>query len=196
MDHNRVTDRILLICAILLFVYIALQRSCNDAGGGGSSDTVYVKGKPDTVIVHDTTYKYVDKPTAVRSHPFVTDSSQSFGNPDHLPDIGNLINPCDSILIYTDSIDDGACKAIFTDSVRGELLGKSIAIFSSSMTISRTDTLKVTSYPDKWRIGIGAGVSRGLLLYGVASHKRTNFLGGYDFHSKAPFLGVGVMISK
>jgi len=185
MNHSRVTDRILLFLAIGLFIYIAMQRSCGDTGGGGSSDTVYVKGKPDTVIVYDTTYKYVDKPVAVRSYIYVHDTINLSNN-----------DPCDSIRIYTDSIEDGVCKAVITDSIRGELLGQSISLFSRKMEITRVDTLKITSYPDKWRIGIGAGVSQGLLLYGVASHKRTNFLGGYDFHSKAPFLGVGLMISK
>jgi hypothetical protein len=64
------------------------------------------------------------------------------------------------------------------------------------MTITRVDTLKITSYPDKWRIGIGAGVSQGLLLYGSATRGRNQFIGGYDFNSKAPFVGVGLMIVK
>jgi len=190
MDHNRVTDRILLLVAIVLFVWVLVYKSCTGEGGQSNSDTVYVKGTPDTVIVYDTTAKESIKPDPVRMYVYVHDTIE-LSNSDK-----SFINPCDSIRVYTDSIEDGTCKAVITDSIRGELLGSTVTLYSRKMEINRVDTMKITSHPDKWRIGVGAGVSQGLLIYGTASHKRTNFLGGYDFHSKAPFLGVGVMISK
>ena len=190
MDHSRVTDRILLLLAITLFVWILVHKSCNDTGGGGQSDTVYVQGTPDTVIIHDTTFKDVIKPVPYKVY-HVPDSGKMIGNPEQLPDL-----TCDTIRVYIDSIEDGTCKVIVKDSVRGELLGWSAEFYSKSMTITRVDTLKITSYPNKWRIGIGAGVSQGLLLYGSATRGRNQFIGGYDFNSKAPFIGLGLMITK
>ena len=191
MDHSRVTDRILLLLAITLFVWILVHKSCNDTGGGGQSDTVYVAGTPDTVIIHDTTFKEVIKPVPYATYKYIRDTFHLSGNSEQLTDL-----TCDTIRVYIDSIEDGTCKVIVKDSVRGELLGWSAELYSKSMTITRVDTLKITSYPDKWRIGIGAGVSQRLLLYGSATKGRNQFITGYDFNAKAPFIGVGVMISK
>jgi len=191
MDHNRVTDRILLLVSIILFIWILIHKSCEGDGNLGKSDTVYVKGNPDTVIVYDTTLKEVIKPMPYAKYRYVHDTIHLLSNTEQLPDL-----TCDTIRVYMDSITDGTCKVIVKDSVRGELLGWSAQLYSSSMQINRVDTIKITSYPDKWRVGIGAGVSQGLILYGIASRKRSNFMAGYDFHSKAPFMGAGVMISK
>lgn len=192
MDHSRVTDRILLLIAILLFIWILVHKSCGEPGGNSDkSDTVYVAGTPDTVIIHDTTFKEVIKPVSVKSYLYIRDTVELSSNSLQLPDL-----TCDTIRVYIDSLEDGTCKVIVKDSVRGELLGWSAELYSKSMTVTRVDTLKITTYPDKWRIGIGAGVSQGLLLYGSATRGRNQFIGGYDFHSKAPFLGVGLMISK
>lgn len=192
MDHSRVTDRILLLLAITLFVWILVHKSCNEPNGNSDkSDTVYVQGTPDTVIIHDTTFKEVIKPVPYATYKYIRDTFHLSGDPEQLADL-----TCDTIRVYIDSIEDGTCKVIVKDSVRGELLGWSAELYSKSMTITRVDTLKITSYPNKWRIGIGAGVSQGLLLYGSATRGRNQFIGGYDFNSKAPFIGLGLMITK
>lgn len=194
MDHGRVTDRILLLVAIVLFIWILVHKSCGEPNGNfDKSDTVYIKGNPDTVIIHDTTFKEVIKPVPYKVYhvPDVGKMIELLSNPEQLPDL-----TCDTIRVYVDSIEDGTCKVIVKDSVRGELLGWSAELYSKSMTITRVDTLKITTIPDKWRIGIGAGVSQGLLLYGSATRGRNQFIGGYDFNSKAPFIGVGLMIVK
>ena len=188
---SHLTDKLCAWLILIAVVYLILQRSCGEPNGNpDKSDTVYVQGTPDTVIIHDTTFKEVIKPVPYKVY-HVPDSGKVLSNPEQLTDL-----TCDTIRVYIDSIEDGSCKVIVKDSVRGELLGWSAELYSKSMTITRVDTLKVTSFPDKWRIAIGAGVSQGLLLYGSATRGRNQFIGGYDFHSKAPFIGVGLMIVK
>ena len=188
---SHLTDKLCAWLILIAIVYLILQRSCGEGvGNPDKSDTVYVQGTPDTVIIHDTTFKEVIKPVPYKVY-HVPDSGKVLSNPEQLTDL-----TCDTIRVYIDSIEDGSCKVIVKDSVRGELLGWSAELYSKSMTITRVDTLKVTSFPDKWRIAIGAGVSQGLLLYGSATRGRNQFIGGYDFNSKAPFMGVGLMITK
>ncbi len=189
---SHLTDKLCAWLILIAVVYLILQRSCGEPNGNpDKSDTVYVAGTPDTVIIHDTTFKDVIKPVPYATYKYIRDTFHLSGNPELLADL-----TCDTIRVYVDSIEDGTCKVIVKDSVRGELLGWSAELYSKSMTITRVDTLKITSYPDKWRIGIGAGVSQGLLLYGSATRGRNQFIGGYDFNSKAPFVGVGLMIVK
>lgn len=191
MDHGKITDRILLTFAILLCIYLILIRSCGDGhGGGDAADTTYITGDPDTVIIYDTTFKYVDRPVPVAKYKYVYDTIavDSFS--------ANKDLTCDTIRVYVDSVEDGTCKVLLRDSIRGELLGWSAQLYSRNTTITRVDTMKITVYPDKWRMGIGAGINQGLMLYGSASKGRNHFIGGYDFKSKSPFLGAGVMISK
>ncbi len=191
MDHQRVTDRILLTVAILLFLYISFQRSCDGDGITGKTDTLYVKGKPDTVIVYDTTFKEVVKPVAVRAYVYVHDTVNS---PETAIISGQLENPCDSIRIYTDSIEDGTCKVILKDSVRGELLGWSAELRSRKMEISRVDTMKITSTPDRLKIGAGIGYSNQPFPYLHLSRGRIQGLAGYQIKDKSLLLGVGWQI--
>lgn len=198
---SNLTDKLCAWLILISIVYLILQRSCGEPNGNpDKSDTVYVQGTPDTVIIHDTTFKEVIKPVPYKVY-HLPDSGKVLSNPellrDHIGGVNEMIDlTCDTIRVYVDSIEDGTCKVIVKDSVRGELLGWSAELYSKSMAITRVDTLKITSFPDKWRIGIGAGVSQGLLLYGSATKGRNQFIGGYDFNSKAPFIGVGLMLTK
>lgn len=188
MNQSKQTDRILLLLAIALFIYIALQRSCDGGGTGGSADTVYVKGVPDTVILHDTTLRFVDIPIAVKSYVYIRDTVE-------LPDSDrSIINPCDSIRIYTDSIEDGVCKVILKDSIRGELLGWSAELRSRKMEITRVDTLKITAFPDRLRAGVGLGYSNQLFPYLHLSKGRIEGMAGYQIKDKSLLLGVGVRV--
>lgn len=188
MDHSRVTDRILLLLAITLFVWILVHKSCNDTGGGGQSDTVYVQGTPDTVIIHDTTFKDVIKPVPYKVY-HVPDSGKVLSNPEQLTDL-----TCDTIRVYIDSIEDGSCKVIVKDSIRGELLGWSAELYSKSMTITRVDTLKITTIPDRLRIAVGMGYSNQPFPYVNLSRGRLNGIAGYQIKDKSLLLGVGYQI--
>lgn len=188
MDHSRVTDRILLLLAITLFVWILVHKSCNDTGGGGKSDTVYVQGTPDTVIIHDTTFKEVVKPVPYKVY-HVPDRGKMIGNPEQLADL-----TCDTIRVYIDSIEDGSCKVIVKDSIRGELLGWSAELYSKAMTITRVDTLKITTFPDRLRIAVGMGYSNQPFPYVNLSRGRLNGIAGYQIKDKSLLLGVGYNI--
>lgn len=189
MDHSRVTDRILLLLAITLFVWILVHKSCNDTGGSAQYDTVYVQGTPDTVIIHDTTFKEVIKPVPYATYKYIRDTFHLAGNPELLTDL-----TCDTIRVYIDSIEDGSCKVIMRDSIRGELLGWSAELYSKAMTITRVDTMKITTTPDRLRIAVGMGYSNQPFPYVNLSRGRLNGIAGYQIKDKSLLLGVGYQI--
>ena len=193
MDHSRVTDRILLLLAITLFIWILVHKSCNDSGGGGQSDTVYVQGSSDTVIIHDTTFKEVIKPVPYKVY-HGPDSGKVINSPELSIISGQLDLTCDTIRVYIDSIEDGTCKVIVKDSIRGELLGWSAELYSKSMTITRVDTMKITTIPDRLRIAIGMGYSNQPFPYVNLSRGRLNGIAGYQIKDKSLLLGVGFQI--
>jgi hypothetical protein len=166
-----------------------VHKSCNDTGGGGQSDTVYVAGTPDTVIIHDTTFKEVIKPVPYATYKYIRDTIELLSNPEQLADL-----TCDTIRVYIDSIEDGSCKVIVKDSIRGELLGWSAELYSKSMTITRVDTLKITTIPDRLRIAVGMGYSNQPFPYVNLSRGRLNGIAGYQIKDKSLLLGVGYQI--
>lgn len=190
MDHSRVTDRILLLLAITLFVWILVHKSCNEPNGNSDkSDTVYVQGTPDTVIIHDTTFKEVIKPVPYATYKYIRDTFELLSNTEQLADL-----TCDTIRVYIDSIEDGTCKVIVKDSVRGELLGWSAELYSKAMTITRVDTMKITTIPDRLRIAVGMGYSNQPFPYVNLSRGRLNGIAGYQIKDKSLLLGVGYNI--
>ena len=194
MDHNKVTDRILLLCAIVLFIWILVHRSCGEPNGNpDKSDTVYVQGIPDTVIIHDTTFKEVIKPVPYKVY-HIPDSGKKVNSPEISIFSGQLDLTCDTIRVYVDSIEDGTCKVIVRDSVRGELLGWSAELYSKSMAITRVDTLKITTIPDRLRIAVGMGYSNQPFPYVNLSRGRLNGIAGYQIKDKSLLLGIGYQI--
>ena len=151
---SHLTDKLCAWLILIAIVYLILQRSCGEPNGNpDKSDTVYVQGTPDTVIIHDTTFKDVIKPVPYKVY-HVPDSGKVLSNPEQLTDL-----TCDTIRVYIDSIEDGSCKVIVKDSIRGELLGWSAELYSKAMTITRVDTMKITTTPDRLRIAVGMGYS-------------------------------------
>lgn len=181
------------IFAIGVVLGLMLCREGCGGDGGGSSDTVYVKGIPDTVIVYDSTHKYVDKPTAVTKYKYVHDTIHIVGNSDI------VLDPCDTVRNYTDSIEDGNCKALLNASVRGELLNWSAELFSKSTFINRVDTLKIyIPAKDRFRLGVGATLNDSLQPGGfvLVAKGRYNYLGQYNFTRKRTTIGVGINLIK
>lgn len=195
MMNSRIIDRLLLLLAITLFVYIALHKSCGDGGQVKDSDTVYVTSVPDTIIIHDTTHKIVYKPVAVTSYVYVSDSTISNLETD-VRDSRTTQNPCDSIRVYVDSIEDGVCKVVMRDSIRGELLGWSAELMSRKMETSRVDTMKITAYPSRMQVAVGAGFSDQIIPYVSLSKNRTHAFAGYGLRDKNVMVGVGYLIVR
>lgn len=179
-----------ILLGVAIGILINFKGCTNDQSS--SSDTVLVKGIPDTVIVFDTAYKYVEKPTAVTKYKYLHDTIHLIGNSD-------LQNPCDTVRNYTDSIEDGNCKALLNASVRGELLGWSAELFSKETFINRVDTVKIYIKPvEKMRIGVGVAINDSLqpIGFGSISKGRFNFLGGYNLRSRSILIGAGINFSK
>lgn len=187
---SHLTDKLCAWLILIAVVYLILQRSCGEPNGNpDKSDTVYVQGTPDTVIIHDTTFKEVMIPVSVKSYLYIRDTVELSTSSRLLPDL-----TCDTIRVYVDSIEDGTCKVIVKDSVRGELLGWSAELYSKDMTITRVDTMKITTIPDRLRIAVGMGYSNQPFPYVNLSRGRLNGIAGYQIKDKSLLLGVGYQI--
>jgi hypothetical protein len=184
---SRLWDWVILLAIGIVIGFLLSQKACNsDKSSGG--DTTYIVGTPDTIIILDTTYKYVDRPIAVTKYKYVHDTIYG---------IDTLV--CDTVRNYIDSLEDGTCKAVYNASVRGQLLGWSANLMSRKMEINRVDTIKITlPTKDRFRLGIGASLNDSLQPSGyiIASKRNINYLGSYNFKRKEITLGVGINILK
>ena len=145
MSNKPLTDSILLVVLGIIIAVLFSERACN-SGEPQKNDTTYIKGNPDTIIVHDTISNTIYKPEPYAVYPSPVDSS-----------IG--INDLDSIRIYLTSIYDSAADVVVRDSVRGFLLHKDTQVRIKNRTITQIDTLKInipTPFNNKsLKLGLG-----------------------------------------
>lgn len=177
---NRRSEFLLLILIIVILVWALLQKSC---GGGKNqdvvkSDTVYVMGRPDTVIITDTV-----RIETVRPKPYAV-----YVAPD-------TIEVCDSIRVY----ENVAGKVTVMDSVRGKLLYQRITAIQDTVIISRVDTMRITTERVKQRrFGLYAGAmfDNQLRPFIATDLNRTIVLAGYGLRDNSVTIGIGYRLTK
>lgn len=173
-------SKTLLILAVgLIIFYLLTHRGC---GGSDTpvmqSDTVYVMGTPDTLIVTDTVIKYVDKPRPYAVY-VSTDTSTA----------------CDSIRVY----ENQAGKVTVRDSVRGELLSQRITSVQDTVFINRVDTMRITNtiqLERRFSLYAGAIYDNQLRPFIACDFKRTIVLAGYGLSDKSISVGLGYRLTK
>jgi hypothetical protein len=177
---NRRAELLLLILIIAVLVWALLQKSCGGAKDGDvvESDTVYVVGKPDTLIIHDTVVveSVLPKPYAVYIAP-------------------DTVEICDSIRVYENTTG----KVTVLDSVHGKLLYQRITAVQDTIIISRTDTMRITNERIKQRkFGLYAGAmyDNQLRPFIGADLNRTFLIAGYGLQDKSVTVGVGYRLTK
>lgn len=188
MSNKPLTDSILLVVLGIIIAVLFSERACN-SGEPQKNDTTYIKGNPDTIIVHDTISNTIYKPEPYAVYPSPVDSP-----------IG--INDLDSIRIYLTSIYDSAADVVVRDSVRGFLLHKDTQVRIKNRTITQIDTLKInipTPFNNKsLKLGLGMAMNDSLqpIGYAVGIKGNLNYLVGYNIPRKRILIGIGVMLKS
>lgn len=186
MSHKVEAPLLLLIIA--LFAYALLQKSCDGVKDGDivKSDTVYVVGTPDTVIIHDTIA--YENTTPVPVYVLVNPDSNSAD-----------VSACDSIRHYTDSVHTASGSVFVFSQVLGKLQNIRIEANVLSKEITRTDTVFITNERIKQRkFGLYAGAmyDNQLRPFIGADLNRTFLIAGYGLQDKSVTVGVGYRLTK
>lgn len=125
---------------ILLLIIICIQIKCNWQKEGvrenRTTDTTLYIGKTFDSIRVDTFTKEIPKPYPVYVYLAAKDSNSS---------ISSSLELCDSIRLYTESLDDSSGLVVVESKVQGELIDQKITLQSYVTSTFRVDTLKITN---------------------------------------------------
>lgn len=173
------TELSLLLLIACVLAWLFMQKGCgDDSPVSAKSDTVYVMGRPDTVIITDTVVI-----ETVRPKPYAVYLS------------GDTVEVCDSIRVY----ENVAGKVTVRDSVRGELLSQAIRSIQDTVLINRVDTLRITTEIVKQRrfsLYAGAMYDTQLKPFIATDLNRTVIIAGYGLTDKAVSVGIGYRLTK
>jgi len=139
----------LFLAALILWL---LWKGCgtgipNGQGGGDGIDTVFIKGKPDTVIIRDTVISTIIRPKPIIQYVQVF----------HNNDSGRAY--CDTIRVYLSAVSDSLGNtAEVKDSVKGVLLSQEIRLIGTTRFISQVDTLKILT-TERFRLDLMGGIA-------------------------------------
>ena len=177
---NLRSETLLLILVIIILVWALLQKSCGDGKSRDvvKSDTVYVMGRPDTVIVTDTI-----RIETIRPKPYAVYIAQ------------DTVEVCDSIRVYENTVG----KVTVRDSAHGKLLYQRITSVQDTVFISRVDTMRINTERVKQRrfaLYVGAMFDNQLRPFIATDLNRTIVLAGYGLRDKSVTIGIGYRLTK
>lgn len=181
MSHQyRHRTNALMIAAIIVAAFF-LTRHCAGDPESVQVDTLYVKGTPDTIIIHDTAIKYTYRPAPL-------DSVHNY--------VHNGVDTCDDLRVYLDSLVDSSGTVYVRDSVCGTLLSQVISANFSHKIVRQTDTLTIrqtvsNGYGLKIYAGVNVNNDNALSPYLYLSQNRVAVQIGYDLKNKVPVFGIG-----
>lgn len=177
---KRLPEYCLLILGVCIIVWLLLSDGCGSKPPKGiERDTVYVMGRPDTVILTDTVYSHIVQPKPYKVY------------------VSDTVLICDSVRVYVNI--DNTGKVTVRDSVRGELLSQEIQSIQDTVIITRTDTMKITeTIPPKEYIQVSVGMSyqHELTPFLSIGKGRTQVIAGYGLTNKAVMFGIGYRLTK
>jgi len=175
---------LLLIIAVLGFI---LLRKCNGPTGTEydidlTPDTTYIQGPTDTVLFHDTVFRY----------KYLTNT---------IVDVVHDTITGDTIRTYDTPVVDSLLEGKITTKVKGLILSTNFEYKPKfPKFITRTDTLKITEPvvvpKEKWGVYLGAELGGNATMFRlqptllVKTNKKLQFSAGYDIINKTYNVGA------